>query len=257
MNYLLILLALLAFFSLTFAIAHIRRNHGYVDIAWGLGFVVSAGFSFLAGSPRGAVPAVMTLLIAIWGLRLTFFLARRNIGKPEDYRYAEMRRKWDPATFGVRMFVQIYLLQLVLNYLINLPAIVTNLQDLTGWSVIATIGLAVWAGGFATEAMADRQLRIFKADPANKGLLMTGGLWRYSRHPNYFGEAAQWWGLYLLAVSNGQHIWLIISPLTITLFLLFVSGVPLLEKKYAGRPDWEDYKKRTNKFIPGPPKKIR
>ena len=255
MDYLLILLVLLAFFVITFIIAQIFRNNGYIDIVWGLGFVISAGMSYLVGQPRGAVPMVMTLLIAIWGLRLTWHLARRNIGKPEDYRYANMRRQWNPKTFYLRMFVQIYLLQLVLNFIINLPVVVTNLQGLDGWGIPATIGLLVWIVGFAFEAAADHQLKVFKANPLNKGLLLTTGVWQYSRHPNYFGEAAQWWGIYLMAINDLHHLWLIISPLTITLFLLFVSGVPMLEKKYEGRLDWEEYKRKTNKFFPGPGKR--
>ena len=255
MDYALIFLVLLAFFVITFIIAQIFRNNGYIDIVWGLGFVVSSGMSYLVGQPHGAIPIIMTLLIGVWGLRLTWHLARRNIGKPEDYRYANMRRQWNPSTFYLRMFIQIYLLQLVLNFLINSPTIVTNLQDLTGWGILATIGILVWIVGFAFETIADHQLKMFKANPLNKGRLLTTGLWRYSRHPNYFGEAAQWWGIYFLAINDLHNLWLIISPLTITLFLLYVSGVPLLEKKYAGRPDWEAYKRRTNKFFPGPPKK--
>ena len=153
------------------------------------------------------------------------------------------------------MFVQIYLLQFFLNYLINLPTIVRNLEDLQDWNILATIGLLVWLTGFFFESVGDSQLRKFKADPANKGNLMTRGLWRYTRHPNYFGEATQWWGICLMAISDGRYIWLLVSPLAITLFLLFVSGVPMLEKKYAGRPDWEAYKAVTSKFFPLPVKR--
>jgi len=255
MDFLLILLVLFGFFVITFIVAQLFRNNGYIDIVWGLGFVVSAGMSFLVGQPHGAIPMVMTIFIGVWGLRLTWHLARRNIGKPEDFRYADMRRRWNPSTFYIRMFIQIYLLQFILNSVINLPAIVTNLQDLNGWGVPASIGLAVWAVGFAFETAADHQLKVFKANPKNKGRLLTTGLWQFSRHPNYFGEAAQWWGIYLMAINDFHNLWLIISPLTITLFLLFVSGVPMLEKKYEGRADWEEYKKRTNKFFPGPRKR--
>ncbi len=249
-----ILVALLGFFAVTFVIAQIQKNNGLIDVAWGLGFVFSAWFSFAIGKPAGAVPLAMTVLVTIWGLRLTYYLMRRNLGKPEDFRYANMRATWNPATFYLRMFVQIYLLQLVLNFLVNWTTITANLQDLASWSPLATIGLIVWLLGFFFEAVGDGQLKRFKADPANHGKLIETGLWRYSRHPNYFGEAVQWWGIYLLAISGGRNFWLIVSPLLITVFLLFISGVPMLEKKYAGRPDWEDYKRRTSKFIPWFPK---
>ena len=253
-DYLLILGTLLVFFVVTFFYAQSQKNNGLIDIAWGLGFVVSAIISLLIGQPQGLVPLVMTAAVTIWGLRLTWFLARRNLGKPEDFRYANMRATWNPKTFYWRMFIQIYLLQLVLNFLINLTTITANLQDIAGWNLLASIGLWVWLLGFTFEAVGDWQLKRFKANPQNKGKLIEQGLWRFSRHPNYFGEATQWWGIYLMAISGGRNFWLFVSPLLITLFLLFISGVPMLEKKYAGRPDWEAYKRRTSMFIPWFPK---
>lgn len=253
-DYLLILGTLLVFFVVTFFYAQSQKNNGLIDIAWGLGFVVSAIISLLIGQPQGLVPLVMTAAVTIWGLRLTWFLARRNLGKPEDFRYANMRATWNPKTFYWRMFIQIYLLQLVLNFLINLTTITANLKDIAGWNMLASSGLGVWVFGFTFEAVGDWQLKRFKANPQNKGKLIEQGLWRFSRHPNYFGEATQWWGIYLMAISGGRNFWLFVSPLLITLFLLFISGVPMLEKKYAGRPDWEAYKRRTSMFIPWFPK---
>ncbi|MDD4461422.1 MAG: DUF1295 domain-containing protein, partial [Eubacteriales bacterium] len=138
MQYWLTAAILLAFFVLTFIIAQLKKNNGIVDIAWGLGFVVTSVISWLLGRPEGSVPLAMSLLVMIWGLRLTWFLAKRNLGKPEDFRYADMRRKWNPGTFYLRMFVQIYLLQLLLNFIINMPSIVRNLEDLDGWNWLAT-----------------------------------------------------------------------------------------------------------------------
>lgn len=253
-DYLLILAAMLAFFVVTFVIAQVQKNNGLIDITWGLSFMLSTLVSLLLGKPGGAVPIVISVLVLVWGARLSWYLIRRNVGKPEDFRYANMRNTWDPKTFYIRMFVQIYLLQLVLNFLINLTTITTNLQDLAGWSHLATFGLVLWLIGFFFEAVGDRQLRQFRANPANKGTLIQTGLWRYTRHPNYFGEATQWWGIFLLAISGGRNYWLILSPLLITFFLLYVSGVPMLEKKYEGRSDWEDYKRRTPKFFPWLPK---
>lgn len=245
---------MLAFFVVTFVIAQVQKNNGLIDITWGLSFMLSTLVSLLLGKPEGAVPIVISVLVLVWGARLSWYLIRRNVGKPEDFRYANMRNTWDPKTFYIRMFVQIYLLQLVLNFLINLTTITTNLQDLAGWSLLATFGLVLWLIGFFFEAVGDRQLRQFRANPANKGTLIQTGLWRYTRHPNYFGEATQWWGIFLLAISGGRNYWLILSPLLITFFLLYVSGVPMLEKKYEGRADWEDYKRRTPKFFPWLPK---
>ena len=255
MEYGLIGAGLLVFFIMTFFVAKSQKNNGLIDIVWGLGFVVSSLMSYFVGNPTGTVPRVMTLLVAIWGLRLSFYLARRNLGKPEDFRYADMRAKWDPRTFHIRMFIQIYLLQLVLNYIINLTTIVTNLEDQSSWGLLATLGVIVWIIGFIFESVGDAQLRKFRTVPANKGKLITTGLWRYTRHPNYFGEATQWWGLYLMAVNEGRFLLLIVSPLVITFFLLYVSGVPLLERKFAGRPDWEVYKAKTSRFVPWFPKK--
>ena len=257
MDYLIIIGTLLVFFMLTFAVAQIQKNNGLIDIAWGLGFVLSSWMSFLVGQPRGPVPMIISLCVTVWGLRLTWHLARRNLGKPEDFRYADMRRTWNPSTFHIRMFVQIYLLQLILSFVINLTAIVSNIENQGKWGMLAAAGLALWLAGFVFESVGDRQLRQFRSQPANKGKLITTGLWKYSRHPNYFGEATQWWGIYIMAVSAGSGYWLVASPLVITLFLLFVSGVPLLEKKYAGRPDWEEYKKKTSKFFPLPPQMNR
>ncbi len=254
-DYLIIFGAMLVFFVLTFIIAQTQKNNGLIDITWGLTFLLSTVVAFVIGKPQGLVPLVMSLLVLIWGTRLSWHLIRRNVGKPEDFRYANMRNSWNPSTFYLRMFVQIYLLQLVLNFLINLTTITANLQDISGWSLLASIGVVIWLIGFYFEAVGDKQLKDFKAQPANKGKLIEQGLWRFTRHPNYFGEAAQWWGLYLMAISGGRNYWLILSPLLITFFLVYVSGVPMLEKKYAGRPDWEDYKRRTSKFVPWLPKK--
>lgn len=155
------------------------------------------------------------------------------------------------------MFFKVYMLQFLLNVLIGVTVIVSNLQDIPDWSFRTGAGAVLWAAGFFFEAAGDAQLKKFKSDPANKGKLMTIGLWSWSRHPNYFGESLQWWGLFVMAADSAARLLLIVSPLTITGLLLFVSGVPLLEKKYEGRSDWEIYKKRTSKFVPLPPRGIQ
>jgi steroid 5-alpha reductase family enzyme len=254
-DYFIIAGALLAFFILVFVIAQLKKNNGYIDIAWGMGFVFSTLLSWLLGWPVHLSALVISVLVLIWGGRLTVHLARRNLGRPEDYRYANMRDNWNPKTFYLRMFIQIYLLQLILNFIINFPTIYMNLHDPKGWTALTSAGLIIWLIGFVFETVGDDQLKRFKAKPENRGKLITDGLWRYTRHPNYFGEATQWWGIFIMAASVSGQIFLVISPLVITLFLLFVSGVPMLEKKYAGRPDWEAYKEKTSVFIPFFPKR--
>ncbi len=254
---LLVLASLAVVFAATFAVATLRLNHGYVDIAWGLSFVAAAVVSYALGAPKGPIPLVATFLVAAWGLRLAYHVGRRNVGKPEDFRYAHMRKSWDPKTFHLRMAGQVYLLQLVLAFLIVWPTVRTNLADAPSWNAGATAAVAAWAAGFLFETAGDAQLARFRADPANRGRLMTRGLWALTRHPNYFGEALQWWALFGLALAAGREAWLVESPLVITLFLLFVSGVPLLERKYAGRPDWEAYRRRTSIFVPWFPRRSK
>ncbi|NLV48630.1 MAG: DUF1295 domain-containing protein [Clostridiaceae bacterium] len=256
MQYLILGVILLAFFFLTFLVAQRIKNNGLIDVIWGIGFIVTAITSYILGQPSGIAPIIMVVCVLIWGSRLSYYLIRRNVGKPEDFRYKKMRDTWNPQTFYVRMFIQIYLLQFVLNYIINLPVIVTNLEGSVVFGWVFAAGLVLWIIGFIFEAVGDYQLKRFKAKSSSKGKLITTGLWRYTRHPNYFGEAVQWWGIFIMALSGNTRFWLIISPIVITFFLVFVSGVPMLEKKYAGRADWEAYKKKTPMFIPWIPKKI-
>ncbi|MHC1786511.1 MAG: DUF1295 domain-containing protein [Christensenellales bacterium] len=254
MNYLIVYLALLCAFCLVFLVGKRHGKHDYIDIVWGLGFVLTGVLSWLLGK-RSSPGLLMTLLVLLWGGRLSYYLARRNIGKPEDYRYGAMRAKWQKR-FELVMFLRIYLLQIALNALIGFPLVYTNLQGGGAPDLLTWLGLALWLTGFLFEVVGDEQLRRFKAQGANQGKLMTQGLWAWTRHPNYFGEALTWWGIWVISLSGDLgRFWLIFSPLLITLLLLFVSGVPLLEKKYEGRRDWEQYKQRTAKFFPRPPRR--
>jgi len=185
--------------------------------------------------------------------RLAWHIFKRNRGKAEDFRYAAWRRQWGKY-FVVRSFGQIFMLQGLLLLLIISPVLLVVGQEQPPLGLLDGLGVMVWLAGLAFEAIGDRQLAAFLKNPANRGKLMTGGLWRFTRHPNYFGEAALWWGMAILALS-APHGWLgLIGPMVITFLLLFVSGVPLLEKKYRGRPDWEEYKKKTPVFFPWFPK---
>lgn len=243
-----------AYFVIFFLIGTRLRNNGVVDIGWGIGFVVVAWLLLLTNFPPSLALLTVTLLVSVWGVRLFYHILKRNWGKPEDFRYAAFRKAWGKWVVP-RAFFQVYMLQGVFMYLIALPFIVEgNDAPATNYALYA-LGVLVFAVGFLFEAVGDAQLRSFVRDPANKGRIMTGGLWQYTRHPNYFGEAALWWGIFLVAVSGGVTPIAIISPITITLLLLFVSGVPLLEKTMMNRAGYPEYARKTSVFFPWFPKK--
>lgn len=253
MSYYLVL-AVILFLYMTgwFLISQIKQRNDVADIAWGLGFGVLVWVAAcLAGiSSRGFL---VNVLISIWGLRLASHIYLRNRAKKEDFRYQKWRQDWG-RWFVIRSYLQVYLLQGLLLFIIVQPAVFINLNGgQLRW--VDFIGAGIWVFGFIFEAIADKQLAKFVKQPQNKGKLMTDGLWQYSRHPNYFGEVILWWGIFIIAVGLPGGWRTIIGPMTITALILFVSGVPLLEKKYAGRPDWEEYKRRTSVFFPLPRRK--
>ena len=246
------LVFVLAYMCIWFVIAVIKKRNDVADTAWGLGFVVLAWACFLIGT-RNSTALLVNLLVTVWGLRLAYHIHKRNHNKPEDARYQQWRAQW--KYFYTHSFFQVFMLQGVLLWLIAWPIIVVNgprLQtSLNGWSWLAVF---VWCIGFAFESIGDAQLKRFIANPANKGKLMMSGLWKYSRHPNYFGEITQWWGIFIIAISLYQEWFLVVSPLTITVLIVFVSGISMTEKRYEGRADWAEYKKSTSALIPLPPR---
>ncbi len=254
MNYYLILgLALLAYMTFWFIVSIVKKRNDIADIAWGLGFVIVAWISF-AMSDFSLKAFLVNGLVTVWGLRLAWHIFKRNKNKPEDSRYQAWRKSWKKY-FYIRSYLQVFLLQGFFLYLISLPVMFVNFSAQQGFGVLEILGISVWCIGFYFESLGDNQLKDFVSDSANKGKLMDKGLWKYSRHPNYFGEVTQWWGIFIIALSVPGAFFTIIGPATITTLILFVSGIPLLEKKYAGRPDFEVYKKRTSIFFPLPPKK--
>jgi steroid 5-alpha reductase family enzyme len=250
--YILMALFLLAYMSVWYVISLIFKRNDVADIAWGLGFVYLGWLSF-AYSPLFHRAIIVNILVTIWGGRLAWHIFSRNRKKPEDSRYQEWRQKW--KLFYLRSFLQIFLLQGILLYIIALPVLFVNAMRPTPITILDVIGVAVWLTGFYFESVGDRQLKNFISDPKNKGKIMDQGLWKYTRHPNYFGEVTMWWGIFILVLSAPGGFITFVGPLTITLMILFVSGVPLLEKKYQGRADFEEYKKRTSIFLPLPPRK--
>lgn len=243
-------IGLLIYFLVWLGICKVKDKYALIDIAWGGGFVVVAWISLIASQQFTVQNLLMVLLITIWGGRLFWYLFRRNWHKPEDYRYINLRKRWGTTFVNLKAFLNVFVLQGVLLFIISLPIMNRFSQTesaLRWWNIV---GIMVWIVGFYFEVMGDYQLEQFKSNPQNKGKLLTTGLWSLTRHPNYFGEATCWWGIFLLSISTWQDLWTIIGPMTILLLLLFVSGVPLLEKKYSERADFIEYASHTPKFVP-------
>ena len=241
------------YFFLLFLMGTALRNNGVVDIGWGIGFVAVAWLMLLLRLPFSLVRLTMTLLITLWGVRLFMHILQRNQGKPEDFRYANFRKAWGKWLVP-RAFLQVYMLQGLFMFMISLPVILLQGALPIRFPWLYGLGIAIFAIGFAFESVGDAQLRQFLKNPANKGKIMSEGLWRYTRHPNYFGEATMWWGIFLIAVSGGATLLTVISPITITFLLLFVSGVPLLERAMKNRLGYAAYAAQTSIFIPWFPK---
>lgn len=252
-------LALFVFFNLFFVIAQVKKNNGIADMAWGLGFVVVAITSLVYTGTYSIQALAVTLLVLLWGLRLFFYIGLRNWSKPEDFRYVEMRKKWK-TNVRIKAYFIVFMLQMTFLYIISLPIQLVNLVqfelDMTGYIIVGA-GVFLWLIGFYFEAVGDQQLKNFKKDPANKGKILSTGLWKYTRHPNYFGEALMWWSVWIVSMSSLSltNLYGIIGPIFITYLLLYVSGVPLLEKKYKDNEAFQAYAKKTSIFFPLPPKK--
>ena len=230
------------------------RDVSIVDIAWGLGFVSVAWVSYAAGGSTGDL--LLASLTTIWGVRLSGYLAWRKAGSPEDFRYREMRDR-HPQSFPIRSLLSVFVLQGMLMWVIALPIQLTNFSSLPSVS-LTVVGVLFWTVGFLFEAVGDSQLARFKSGPASDGKVMDRGLWRYTRHPNYFGDFLVWWGLFLLALASDAPWWTVVGPIVMSVLLMRVSGVTLLEKSLKGRKmGYEDYAARTNAFFPWRPKPAR
>jgi steroid 5-alpha reductase family enzyme len=238
--------------AITWGLSVPRRNVTIVDTLWPLLFVFAAA-SYVVATPGGGARATLLLvMVSAWGLRLAGYLAWRNRGHAEDRRYQAIRRRNEP-NFTLKSLYLIFGFQAVLAWVISLPLAggIAGTSPL-GW--LDALGVALWAVGMVFEAGGDWQLARFKADPANSGRVMDRGLWRYTRHPNYFGDFCVWWGFYLIALSAGAW-WTVPGPLIMSFLLMRFSGVTLLEKDIGERrPAYADYVRRTNTFFPGPPR---
>lgn len=248
--------AVFIYMTAVFLIALLKKDNSIVDIAWGLGFVLVALVTFFLKAGFEARHVLITLLVAVWGIRLASHIYRRNRGRGEDFRYAKWRKEWG-RWFIPRSFLQVFMLQGIFMLLISSPVVLVNHSLEKELSPFDALGAVLWLVGFTFEAVGDHQLKRFKQLPESKGRLMMTGLWRYTRHPNYFGEAALWWGVFLIALAVPGGWVSIVSPLTISFLLLKVSGIPLLEKKYEGNEQFAAYARRTSPFFPWFPKKIK
>lgn len=233
-----------------------RRNVTIVDSLWGMGFVLIAWLTWFQADGYWGRKLLIALLTTIWGQRLTIYLTWRNHGKGEDPRYAQWRRASGESFWFTSLF-KVFLLQALFLWVIALS--IQAGQDgngPTGLVLTDIIGLSIWLAGFVFETVGDWQMAKFKSIEANRGRVMRHGLWKYTRHPNYFGECLIWWGLFIIAVSDPQNWWTVISPVAITVVLLKMTGIPLTEKLIVQkRPEYADYIQTTSAFIPWPPKK--
>lgn len=252
----LFIIVIFSYMSFFFLVALIRKDNSLADIAWGGGFVILTMLSFFLASGEAEARQVMvSFLVSIWGIRLVTHVFFRNRGKGEDPRYAQWRKDWGKY-FVLRSYFQVFMLQGVLLLIISFAPVYINIHPFIGLTWLDGTGLLVWAMGFFFEAVGDYQLLVFTKNPENKGKVMQQGLWQYTRHPNYFGEASMWWGIFLMALSIPGGWIAIISPVTITFLLVKVSGIPMLEKRLQkNQKDYAGYMKKTSPFIPWFPRK--
>jgi steroid 5-alpha reductase family enzyme len=244
-----------ALMLVTWVVSVALKNASIVDIVWGLGFVLVAWAVFAATDGNGARRVLLVGMTTVWGLRLAGYLAVRNHGKGEDYRYRAMRKRHGER-FALVSLVTVFALQGVLMWTVSLPVQLGQVDESPDPGVLAWIGVAVWAVGLFFEAVGDWQLARFKRDPANAGIVMDRGLWRYTRHPNYFGDACVWWGIALVAAETGIGAIGLIGAVVMTVLLRRVSGVTLLERSLVKRrAGYDEYVARTSPFLPRPPRR--
>ena len=239
--------------SAWFIISLMIKRNDVADIAWGLGFVAIVIFLFVTQT-HTLQSGVVYILTVIWGIRLDIHIGLRSKGKPEDFRYKKWREDWG-KNFALRSYLQVYLLQGFFMWIISVPIIVVSMAKNQATTPFLLFGSIVWLIGFAFESIGDYQLMLFIKQKQNKSDIMQTGLWKYTRHPNYFGEVLVWWGIYIIVLPLQYAIWAIISPITISYLVLYVSGIPMLEAKYKDNVAFEEYKKRTSAFFPMLPKK--
>lgn len=244
-------------FAVTLVVARASGRHAVVDVTWGLGFVAVAAVAYVISGVLGAGDAVVRTvalaLVAVWGLRLALYLGWRNRGRGEDPRYAAMLGDdHPPGAVTPTVLRKVYLPQAGVMLVVSLPVLAAMVRSSTVTAVVV-VGTLLWLLGFVFETVGDGQLAAFKADPANGGKVLDSGLWRYTRHPNYFGDACVWWGLFVVAAGHPLALVTAVGPLLMTYLLVSVTGKELTERSMSGRPGYDEYVRRTSGFLPLPP----
>jgi len=241
----------------TWSVSLLRRDASIVDIVWGLGFVLVAWAAKFVTGASGSGNWLLLIMVTVWGLRLAGYLAKRNLGKGEDFRYRAMRRKHGER-FAIVSLYTVFGLQGALMFVVSLPVTLGQRETDSGAGFIALLGFVVWVIGLYFEAVGDAQLARFKRDPRNEGRVMDQGLWALTRHPNYFGDCVVWWGLAIVGSTQGAGVWAFLGALVMTVLLVRVSGAAMLDKLLAKRkPGYAEYMARTSGFIPLPRGSVR
>lgn len=237
-----------------FIISLFQKRNDSADIVWGIYFVAISVFTFFFSNPAFDTRLIVLLLVVVWAFRLSSHILKRYLRTTEDARYLNWRKQWGTGVyFYVRSFLQVFLLQSILAVLIASPLIIIEQFGRDGVRLVPLIlGISVWVFGFIFETIADHQLKKFLSEPENKGNIMQSGLWKYSRHPNYFGEVTQWWGIFIIGLGVPFGIFGIIGPLVITFLIIFISGIPLAEAGMSSRPEFKLYQSRTSPLVPLP-----
>jgi steroid 5-alpha reductase family enzyme len=240
-------------YGVTFLIGRSIGRYNVVDATWGVSFVAVAAVGAALGTGDAFRRLLLLALVAVWGLRLAWHMIGKSAGKGEDPRY-EALLKGDFS--AVNVLRKIFLVQAVVTWFISLPIQLSATLGPTPTALVPVLvaGVVVWAVGVLFEGVGDLQLRRFKADPANKGVIMDRGLWAWTRHPNYFGDASVWWGLWLITITGWLSLSTVLSPVAMSYFLVYATGARLTEKIMADRPGFAEYRSRTSFFVPRPPR---
>ena len=254
--YLQAFLVIMILMTTLWVVSVIIKNVSIVDLFWGFGFVLTAGFYFLNSDGLLLRKVILMTLVAIWGLRLSVYLAWRNHGKGEDFRYRQFRKNYGENHYWWISFFQTFLLQGILMWLISAPLLGVQFfgQD-KAIGIFDYTGVLFWIIGFMFEAGGDFHLALFRSNPDNKGKVLDKGFWRYTRHPNYFGDSSVWWGYGFICIAAGSYI-PVLGSVLMTALIIKVSGVALLEKSLKEqKPQYKEYIEKTSAFIPWFPKK--
>jgi steroid 5-alpha reductase family enzyme len=240
-------------FNTLFVVALRLRDNSIVDVAWGVGFILIALATLAYSGTTEPRQILVVLLVLVWGFRLAIRIYRRNRGKGEDFRYKKWREDWGDR-WRINAYLRVFVTQGVWMLLVTVPITFVNAYPGPALGWLDGVGVVVWLFGFYFEAVGDWQLDRFIKSKPPRGTVLEAGLWRYTRHPNYFGEVTQWWGVYIIVLSIPLGWATFVGPVAITATILFYSGIPLLEKTMMQNPAYVEYAKRTSVFFPVPPR---